>query len=203
MERYRERLFQHRRYALIAAIMGGVLVLGIAIVLTTVSTGAGTSPDPTQAFPALDREASAEDELPDTAGELVESDLMGIRPETARLLAQSDTARYYLAESERDAVCLVYASSDKEPSAGCTDARKAIDEGVFLGVSTEGEPTNYAVALPQGYDKVVAEGGEPVGDVHDQLFTLTLPEKDVDPPSTLTVRGPAGEFKLELPRLGS
>jgi hypothetical protein len=145
----------------------GVAIAGVAgsvilVILATQMIGAGTPPEASGAFPVLDRESTTEDVLPRTADQLLESEMMAIQEETARLLAQVGTDRYFLAESERDAVCLIYAHHDREPFAGCTVTPEAIEKGVLLVVSSEGGPALFALALPGTYDEVADQEGRQV-----------------------------------------
>lgn len=178
-------------------VVAGIILAGVAVFIGVSSGGADSADDPAESFAAFERDRTSEDALPAEADQLAESEMMAIDPETSRLLDETNDGVYYLAESERDAVCLIMAEPGQEPYAGCSDYRVAMDEGVVLIVSRHDQPDHYAVALPDGYDEVVNDDGDQPGTVRNGLFTMIVNEGE-DAPDVVIVRGSAGEYELDL-----
>lgn len=153
--------------------------------------------DPEVLFPVLAREATAEDELPEQ--DMIDADDF----ERVRLLGEIDDARYYLGERTDNQGLVVMQMIGPESdgyhpmSAGGTPLWHAAQEGI--GTSMSGADIDFHVAyvLPVGYDEVVDENGDVLGEVDNNLFAMSVASGDPRP-SEMIARGPAGELRLDL-----
>lgn len=115
-----------------------------------------------------------------------------------RFLREVADTQYFISGHVDHDVCLWSVSLTSASAGGaCTYPWHAAQEGLWFGNYSRPGPAKLAVAVPEGYDRVVDADGNLVGDIENQLFVM---EYELgDEPDALFAEGEAGRLELGTP----